>query len=277
MTQGSYQVFVFQVPSQAQESFQGELYSMGCLGLVEKELENDQKEITAYFPAEPTLSDFVWSQTLKTKHLIQLQAKDFKSASFDPYPLTPGVKPLYQVVAPPDLEGPKQAGDYDIIIRPGMAFGTGRHESTQLASLQLLDFAQKHSVKNFLDVGSGSGILSLLAHRLGIKKISAVEIDPDARDNALENFDLNHVTHIQLKKDLKEVEETFDLVIANIIAPTLIQLKEQLINKVKTGGHLILSGIVQEEINKIKESFKVLKLIKEQSLKEWQSFLYQKS
>lgn len=136
-----------------------------------------------------------------------------------------------------------------IFIDPGMAFGTGTHATTQMASYFLNKFAKKTSVSDFsfLDVGTGTGILAIMADKLGFKSVTGLEIDPEARRVAKENIDRNQTKRTQISDQLiEEYRTTCDVVIANIIDGVLIQIRKELLRSTKNGGSLFLTGILKE-------------------------------
>lgn len=162
-------------------------------------------------------------------------------------------------------------------IDPGMAFGTGEHETTQLAAGMLCQVKEKSSV---LDVGTGTGILALLASLEGAERVTAIDIDSEAYRVAQENFILNKMPKINLiLGPLTFINEKFDLIVANIIESTLIYLKLELIHLMKPKGKLILSGILFENRIQFINSFLLntdLKLEQEKVSGEWCSFLITK-
>jgi ribosomal protein L11 methyltransferase len=143
-----------------------------------------------------------------------------------------------------------------IKIDPGMAFGTGTHPTTQLC-LELMEkeFATRHP-SLVIDVGCGSGILSIAAIKLGATSALGVDIDTDSIRNARENANANHVVD-KLILEVGSVQEILDgkftfrtapLVIANILAPVIIRLFDAgLAELIEDSGAIILSGILQEQ------------------------------
>ena len=135
---------------------------------------------------------------------------------------------------------------YEIIIEPKMAFGTGSHETTR-SCLQLIRQHFNPGMR-FLDLGTGSGILSILADKLGAAYIKAIDNDPIAIDNSLENFDLNKVNapyEIVLGSIEKcEHDLPYDFVCANIIKSTILPILPRLLELTVTGGKLVLSGLL---------------------------------
>jgi ribosomal protein L11 methyltransferase len=147
------------------------------------------------------------------------------------------------------------AGPEDILLEidPGMAFGTGTHPTTMLC-LTVLEkilsgLRTREKSLTALDVGTGSGILTIAAAKLGIMHISAVDIDPEAVKIAQENCLLNGVEERVTVCDtpLAMVSGSFDIVLANILAEDLVRMAPELIARVNPGGLLILSGILIEK------------------------------
>ena len=148
-------------------------------------------------------------------------------------------------VVPSWLEAPADAKK-SIRIDPGLAFGTGTHETTQLAA----DMMAKHCTfqgQSVLDVGTGTGILAILAEHLGARLVEATEIVDLAREVAKENLQLNQAKNIKVHDvQIQQLDGVFDVVIANIIDGVLIELREQLEAKLADDGVLIMTGIWHE-------------------------------
>ncbi|MFK7804250.1 MAG: 50S ribosomal protein L11 methyltransferase [Anaerolineae bacterium] len=154
------------------------------------------------------------------------------------------------IIVPPWEENPDPERT-PILIDPGIAFGTGQHETTQLCITQL----EKHVAPGMriLDLGSGSAILSMAAKHLGASHIAAVEVDADAVRSAAENLNLNGISDtIELHTGSLETVAglQWDLIVANILAVILIQLitEEGLLEIIKPGGRIIFSGILQQQL-----------------------------
>ncbi len=135
-----------------------------------------------------------------------------------------------------------------VIIRldPGLAFGTGLHPTTRLA-LQLLEDALTPKM-DVLDVGTGSGILAIAAALLGAKHVVATDIDPQAIAAARKNIQENRVENrVEVREGSLPRNETFDLVVVNILPHVILNLLDRgLWNTVREGGHIILSGIIED-------------------------------
>ncbi|HEY8436139.1 MAG TPA: 50S ribosomal protein L11 methyltransferase [Haloplasmataceae bacterium] len=133
--------------------------------------------------------------------------------------------------------------DY-LIIEPGSAFGTGRHETTR-SCLFLIERYLQPSM-DVLDVGTGSGILALRAKMLTHGKVCAVEPDSMALKNARHNAALNHLK-VSFFASIEEVSIAFDLIVANLTQPILVTLLPKMLSHLKPNGILIVSGILHEE------------------------------
>ncbi len=162
------------------------------------------------------------------------------------------------VVRPPWYDYHPTGDDVVVILDPGMAFGTGTHQTTRLALMLLED--ELSPGMSVLDVGTGSGILAIAAALLGARSVRAVDIEPVAIRRAADNVRLNDVAGVvQLEVgslDLDEAEpETYDLVVANIIARVLIELAPALARSVRPGGRLILSGIIEPREEGVEAAF----------------------
>lgn len=174
-----------------------------------------------------------------------------------------GFKPFKLVgdywVVPSWLTAPDEC-KYPISIDPGMAFGTGTHATTQMMAFFINKLAEKNKAKladmSMLDVGTGTAILAILAQMSGFGTVTGIEIDPEARRVARENIKLNKLDQILLPEaQLEEIREQYDVVVANIVDGVLIKLKKELLRILKPGGHMLLTGILEERDSFFFEKF----------------------
>jgi ribosomal protein L11 methyltransferase len=144
------------------------------------------------------------------------------------------------------------AGRIALCIDPGMAFGTGQHATTR-GCLELLEEAMRSThVTRVLDIGTGSGILAIAAAKLGAKEVCAADVDPDACRVAFENAALNGVAdRIEVFGSLQAVKGTFDVILANLFAPQLIELTDEILQRLAPGGWAIGSGILVGEAQQV--------------------------
>jgi len=168
------------------------------------------------------------------------------------------------VVVKPSWESVPRNVTHVLDIDPGMAFGMGSHPSTRQAAEAIRmvlcgmeDFTPTLGVFSALDVGTGSGILAMVAAKLGVPRILGIDIEAEAVRAARENVINNKLTRrIEIQGyPLDEVFETFDMVIANIIPSTLVENREELVGKLNPGGALILSGILRNQGAAVKSQF----------------------
>jgi ribosomal protein L11 methyltransferase len=167
---------------------------------------------------------------------------------------------------------------YEIIINPKMSFGTGHHATTY----QMLKHQGEidHKGKRVLDVGSGTGILAIMAHLLEAREVKAFDIDEWCVDNGNENFDLNGLSTRMEIGTIREVNPngTFDIVLANINKNVLLDEMGIYAGLIPSKGYLLLSGFYTEDIDDIMESTVPLglNLIKKQSKDNWAALILQK-
>jgi ribosomal protein L11 methyltransferase len=177
----------------------------------------------------------------------------------------------------------RKPGQVLIEIDPGRAFGTGRHPSTALClealELILSESSRKKmdSVTSVLDVGTGSGILGIAAARLGARRVLGLEIDPEALKVAAKNLLRNGVAEIMSVSSipLHQLDETYDLVIANLTTPVIVQMAAILCRSVSPEGLLLLSGILKGEVDEVVKSFRAyyFKELDTRNMEEWRAIL----
>ena len=165
----------------------------------------------------------------------------------------------------------------NIIVEPGQAFGTGLHGTTSLCAEFLKEYADKNKGFSLLDVGTGSGILSVIGKKLGARKITAFDIDPNASDVFVNHFEINNLILENVNFFIGEIEdlkvEKYDIVIVNIIESIVRRILKSVIPFV--GDRLIISGILKKDSKGFEEFLGGLKLkIIEKRVKgEWAGYL----
>ena len=158
-------------------------------------------------------------------------------------------------ICPPWNPLPDSADQIQVTITPGLAFGTGTHATTQLCLQQI----ECHSFEGskVLDWGCGSGVLAIAALRLGAESATGVDLDPKAMMASRENALLNGVagTLDLCTPDALSDDARYDLVVANILAGTIMELAGTLEQHLKPQGVLILSGILAAQVDRVRTSF----------------------
>lgn len=157
-------------------------------------------------------------------------------------------------VGPPWALAEAPLGSVQLVIEPKMAFGTGDHPTTSMCLLAVDEFLKAHPLASVLDVGTGTGVLALAAKKLGAARVVATDNDPVAVELAKENAQVNGVEGVELStRPLQQVSGTFDLVVANILASTLVGLAPLLAAKVAL--RLVLAGVLAPQKEEVTQAF----------------------
>ena len=183
------------------------------------------------------------------------------------------------VIVPTWREYENTDNKYIINIDPGMAFGTGGHETTSLCIKNLEKYVKPHD--NVIDVGCGSGILSIAASYLTDGSLKAVDLDKLAVDVSRENFALNNLENrIEVEEASLLTKETkkYDVIVANILAHIIELMLEDAYKLLEDGGYFITSGIIKDKKDELLEKMleQGFKLVEETSDNEWYSFVVTK-
>lgn len=180
------------------------------------------------------------------------------------------------------LEVEVQPGDLLVEIDPGTAFGTGSHETTKLCIAQLKKYL--NGEQEVFDVGCGSGILSIIAVKLGAKQVFGVDIDQLAIDASYENAAVNHISKSQASFQKGDVigdsgftdviEKQYDVVVANILADVIIPLSEKIAPFLKPDGVFISSGIINTKEEQVREALlrNGFEIMETTYMKDWVCF-----
>ena len=175
-----------------------------------------------------------------------------------------------------------EAGPSEKVIKldPGMAFGTGTHPTTKMSLFALEQVLRSGEI--VLDVGTGSGVLSIASSLLGAKEIFAYDLDDVAVRVAQENIALNAGTeniHVAAGDLLKGVDIEADVIVANILADILVNLTDDAYRLLKDEGYLIMSGIISEKWNLVRESAEAAGFFLETHMiqGEWNACVFKKT
>lgn len=168
--------------------------------------------------------------------------------------------------------------EYEIVIEPKMAFGTGNHETTMLMVQHILETNLTN--KSVLDMGCGTGILSMLAAMRNAKDVTAIDIDSWAYESTTENCHINNCKNVTavLGDASKLSDQNFDIIFANIHKNILIEDMEKYVSVLKPGGNLIMSGFYSNDLTDITNKAISLKLshLKTKEINKWTASSYKK-
>jgi ribosomal protein L11 methyltransferase len=160
-----------------------------------------------------------------------------------------------------------------IVIEPGMAFGTGRHESTRLMIKMMSGVVLTD--KRVLDIGTGSGVLALYACMCGAHVV-AVDHDPLAAEAATKGSDLNACSIAVACCGADAIRGTFDVVLANLDFDTFTNHGRAVIERVEKNGFLIASGIEQQYEDRVLPLFEPLTLVRKTKMRDWRGYVFRK-
>jgi ribosomal protein L11 methyltransferase len=267
-------------PDEADEAG-AQLFELGALGVEERDattlVRGPAGKITlvASFgdeaEARSAIADLPPAWSPRFEQVIGDAWRDEWKKHFEPFRICAGI-----VIRPPWRPYEGAAGESVIELEPGRAFGTGLHETTRLVAEVLAERSEPLRTARVLDVGCGSGVLSLVALALGAPAVRAIDVDPDAVAVTRENAERNGLASrvVADEAPVGDLGELYDIVLANIEARTLIELAPGLIARVAPGGLLVLSGILgataaPAQVQDVTRAFAALELGPVRQLGEW--------
>lgn len=241
-------------------------FDLGATGVVLEDF--GSQTLKAYLPLERSPEEirdqiFTYLSQLSLIHphlavpdfrLSKLKNQDWQKnwrRFFRPVQVTPTL-----LILPVWEKQPPQGGEMHVIrIDPGPAFGTGQHATTKMC-LQAMEFLGAERDQSLLDVGTGSGILAIYGAKLGFARIMAIDVDPEAVRWAERNIQLNGAANaVSLSgTPVQAINERFYLVCANLILGELLRLIPDLYQLVKSGGYLVISGILRDQVEQMEEA-----------------------
>ena len=245
---------------ESREAIEYGLMEAGALGTETRDADRDQLTVVGYFPATPEIETLraALDDAGRVYGLTPDAALDLKIEEVPDRDWLAEWKKGWQpirtgrfIVAPPWIEPAHSSDESLIIIRiePGMAFGTGTHETTRLC----LKAIEKHfRGGSFLDVGTGTGILAIAAAKMFTDaRIEACDTDADAIEIGKDNARRNKADQIEFRVgSVGDLTESADLVCANLTAPVIVELLPSLLGA--TCGRLVLSGILDTQAEMVR-------------------------
>ena len=264
------------------------VYYMSMEFLMGRALGNNLINMTAYKDVKEALEDLrsfvdigeatITESQTEDKDWINNWKKYFTSFTIDDIL----IKPTWEELKEEDKD------KFLIEIDPGISFGTGKHETTQLCIRQLQKYVEGKHPK-VLDVGCGSGILSIVALKLGAREVVGTDLDADCMTSTRDNMQVNHldlslgtfyVGNLIDDEELQEKvgTEEYEIVVANILAPVIIAMAPVIPARLKQGGYFITSGIIDFKENEVKEAIEAagLTVVEINHQGEWVNITAQK-
>ncbi len=259
MNEPRYPFLAVDVPAEEAEELGATLFELGASGVEERDdltlIKGSSAGVVtlvasfeSHEAANEAIADLVAAFPALSPRLEEVVGDAWRDAwkeHFAPFLLTPRIR-----LVPPWVERPAASGDEIILeLEPGRAFGTGLHASTSLISEILHESAPALKDRELLDVGTGSGILALVALLYGAARAVAIDIDADVVEVVQENAARNGLgDRIEAREGTVEsITRTFPWVLANIEARVLRPLGGELDRVLAPGGTLVLSGILESE------------------------------
>jgi ribosomal protein L11 methyltransferase len=279
-TEKTWQLITLAVAREAEETASALLFDAGTTGIITLEESDDAVKLGAYFDAEAEAEEIAHDieaafaragirSSLMSIAITAVADEDWMQKWKEGFaPIAIGER----LMIAPSWKVPEASERSVIQIDPGMAFGTGTHETTRMC-LELLEAHWRGG--RMIDVGTGTGILAIAAARLAPgSEIMAIDIDPLAVSVARENIDINRASgaiDIREGQPANYAGRAFDVVIANLTAEVIIALMPDLVGCMATSGTMILSGILTTLATDVEGALKEagLRLIERREAGEW--------
>ncbi|MBY0384196.1 50S ribosomal protein L11 methyltransferase [bacterium] len=285
------EVFISHLHRKVEDEISGQLFHWGAMGVCEN-LQFVQPDVRfnpmikashdlrliAYFSTDIAVQPLI--EKIKSHHptasvtVVKADQKDWLEEwkkGYEAFPLTGDIW-----VVPSWKPVPEKA-KMPIFIDPGMAFGTGTHETTQICSHLIFEYMKQNSCETAFDVGTGTGILAILLSKLGVPQVYCSDIDAECKRVSLENFEKNKTENVFWSDDFSRHEGSWDLIVANIIDGVLCDLKSDFQNRSNPQTHFIFSGIlIEREKDFVAQMLKdwPLKVQKRFAMKEWVGYWF---
>ena len=245
-----------EIPQHAIDNVCGELWELGTTGIEEQNSANEVLLLAGFrsvHEATKAAAALVYPTTLE-----EFSSREYLDLWRD-HAIVYHVGSRL-VIRPPWLPYEAKANELVIHIEPGHSFGSGSHPSTQLA-LEHLEIVLEGN-ESVLDVGCGSGILAVTSARLGAVYVLGVDIDRESLILTNQNAEANGVAEFvsSSSSPIEEIQETFDVVVANILPHVLANMATHLDSKIKPDGQLLLCGLLEHQIESVIEAFYPLRL-----------------
>ena len=266
------------VPADDEDRVTAVLWEEGTSGIEVRAAGRDEVALLAYFADAPGLETTLASALAPVRR-ARLERAEVPDVDWVAR-FREGFRTFHAagfVIAPPwEAQAPPSPADPRLIVDPGRAFGTGTHESTRLCLALLRERAGRGPLGRVLDLGTGSGILAVAAVRLGASAVTAVDLDPEAVRSARHHARLNgvalHVVRADLASGLRP--GAFDLVLANIAAPLLVERRREILDL--DSPAIVLSGLLAGDAEAVCAAYATAGRIEARRDGEWRALLVER-
>jgi ribosomal protein L11 methyltransferase len=254
-----YYEFILTVPDASRDAVLNKISEMGCLGVTENSdslvaFFRDGQDVTRLrdelnsFKRVLNASDLDDGFYFDYHYLAERDWNESWKKKFIPIDVGANLS-----IIPPWEK--RDNGRTALVIDPGMAFGTGHHETTKTCLMLIEGLAGKVVRKRFLDVGTGTGILAIAASRLGFGEVVGVDIDPLAVDAASRNVALNALGNVLIRLgDISAVKGRFNVIAANLMSQVLTGIASEIASRLDGNGTVLLSGILIGQENDVMDA-----------------------
>jgi ribosomal protein L11 methyltransferase len=262
MQSEKYYEFTLRIPDESRDAVLNKMMEIGSSGFFEREGEliayfEDRIDITGICDELIRFRGVLKSSGLDPSYFFEysvLPEKDWNETwkkNFLPRDVGENLMIVPSWLTP-------EPGRIPLIIDPGMAFGTGNHETSRACLMFIEKYSKDGKGKRLLDIGTGTGILAIAASKLGISCVTGIDTDPLAIQAALGNAKMNELDNVSLFiGSITAVKGPFDIITANLYSELLIQMSEELVLRLKPGkGIAILSGMLRGQEDGVSEAFK---------------------
>ncbi|NIS07393.1 MAG: 50S ribosomal protein L11 methyltransferase [Candidatus Dadabacteria bacterium] len=244
------------------------LSGVGAIGVAEDFIDNTKSEINSYYPNFTNMNEVIYKiknyvSVLEGEygqiHLGSFEVEEIDESKWQVWrDILKTVRVTDRILITPPWEQHDPKGDEIVIeINPSMAFGTGHHESTRLCLEAAEKIIVNEKIESVLDIGCGSGILSIAAYKLGAKNILAFDVDPVSIDETHQNMERNGLSGKIITKccEIKDIEGKYDLILANVYAEPLINMSDEIKSRLNNNGKAVLSGFQDFRLKEIKSAY----------------------
>jgi len=226
------------------DNLSGQLWALGTIGVEEQQNADGTVRLLAGFEDAQGAAD---AKTAIGTGVVELVTSDEWLDAWQEFAAVTRAGSRF-VIRPLWLEHEAEPGDIVLHVDPGRAFGSGSHATTRMCLAALEGLLEGD--ERVLDVGCGSGLLSIGAARIGATLVDAIDTDPEAIRTTMANAARNGVSSlVHVRDDLIALDDTYDVIVANILAPTLIELAPSLVNLIAPRGRIVLSGVLESQVS----------------------------